>query len=83
MPCCPMWPDPRTESPSAPSRSKPCTSVGPILEGIGLNITAWSYSGALGVSLLACPVSVPLPWLIIDALHDALDELRTAVVNRD
>jgi hypothetical protein len=57
--------------------------VGPILEGIGLNITAWSYSGALGVSLLACPVSVPLPWLIIDALHDALDELRTAVVNRD
>ena len=58
-------------------------SVGPILEGIGLNITAWSYSGALGVSLLACPVSVPLPWLIIDALHDALDELRTAVMNRD
>ena len=54
-------------------------SVGPILEGIGLNITAWSYSGALGVSLLACPVSVPSPWLIIDALHAALDELRTAV----
>jgi WS/DGAT/MGAT family acyltransferase len=53
-------------------------SVGPILEGIGLNITAWSYSGALGVSLLACPVSVPNPWLIIDALHDELHELRTA-----
>ena len=58
-------------------------SVGPILEGIGLNITAWSYSGALGVSLLACPVSVPHPWSIIDALHDALDELRTAVADRD
>ncbi len=54
-------------------------SVGPILEGIGLNLTAWSYSGALGISLLACPASVRLPWLIIDALHDALDELRTAV----
>ena len=52
-------------------------SVGPILEGIGLNITAWSYSGALGVSLLGCPASVPRPWLIIDALHDALDDLRT------
>ncbi len=56
-------------------------SVGPILEGIGLNITAWSYSGALGVSLLACPASVPQPWLIIDALHDALDELRAAVAS--
>ena len=54
-------------------------SVGPILEGIGLNITAWSYAGALGVSVLACPASVPDPWLIIDALHDSLDELRTAV----
>jgi diacylglycerol O-acyltransferase len=54
-------------------------SVGPILEGIGLNITAWSYSGALGVSLLACPLSLPQPWLIIDALNDALDELRMAV----
>ena len=53
-------------------------SVGPILEGIGLNITAWSYSGGLDVSLLACPVSVPHPWLIIDALHDELVELRSA-----
>jgi WS/DGAT/MGAT family acyltransferase len=54
-------------------------SVGPILEGIGLNITAWSYSGALGVSVLACPLSLPRPWLLIDALHDALDELRLAL----
>jgi hypothetical protein len=54
-------------------------SVGPILEGIGLNITAWSYAGALGVSLLACPTSVPDPWLIIDALHDSLDQLRIEI----
>ncbi len=54
-------------------------SVGPILEGIGLNITAWSYEGALGVSLLACPTSVPDPWPIIDALSESLDELRTAI----
>jgi diacylglycerol O-acyltransferase len=54
-------------------------SVGPILEGIGLNITAWSYSGALGVSVLACPLSLPQPWLLIDALHDSLDELRMAM----
>jgi WS/DGAT/MGAT family acyltransferase len=58
-------------------------SVGPILEGIGLNITAWSYCGALAVSLLACPASVSLPWSIIDALHDSLDELSNAVMQRD
>ncbi len=54
-------------------------SVGPILEGIGLNITAWSYVDTLGVSLLGSPASVPDPWLIIDALHDSLRELRAAV----
>ena len=54
-------------------------SVGPILEGIGLNITAWSYEQTLGVSLLGCPVSVPDPWLIVDALHAALEELGDAI----
>ena len=54
-------------------------SVGPILEGIGLNITAWSYGDSLGVSVLGCPTSVPDPWSIIDALHDSLDELRIAI----
>ena len=54
-------------------------SVGPILEGIGLNITAWSYEQALGVSLLGSPVSVPDPWLIVDALHAALEELGDAI----
>jgi diacylglycerol O-acyltransferase len=54
-------------------------SVGPILEGIGLNITAWSYEDTLGVSVLGSPASVPDPWLIIDALHNSLDELRGAI----
>jgi len=54
-------------------------SVGPILEGIGLNITAWSYQDDLGVSLLGCPQSVPDPWVIADALHDSLDELKRSV----
>ncbi len=53
-------------------------SVGPILEGIGLNITAWSYAGALHVSVLGCPTSVPDPWLITDALHDSLADLKQA-----
>jgi diacylglycerol O-acyltransferase / wax synthase len=59
-------------------------SVGPILEGIGLNITAWSYVDRLYVSVLGCPASLPEPWTLIDDLTGASDELRTAVLgNRD
>ncbi len=50
-------------------------SSGPILEGIGLNITAWSYGDELFVSLLGCPASLPDPWLLaedIDAEMEAL-----------
>jgi WS/DGAT/MGAT family acyltransferase len=54
-------------------------SVGPILEGIGLNITAWSYGSDLGISVLGCPVTVADPWEIIDALHDSFNELLGAV----
>ncbi len=53
-------------------------SVGPILEGIGLNITAWSYNDALHVSVLGTPTSVPDPWVIATALHSALADLKRA-----
>ena len=53
-------------------------SVGPILEGIGINMTAWSYVDALHVSILGCPSSIPNPWAIIDALHESLAELSEA-----
>jgi diacylglycerol O-acyltransferase / wax synthase len=53
-------------------------SVGPILEGIGLNITAWSYVDHLYVSTLGCPTSLPDPWALIDDLHDACEELIDA-----
>lgn len=53
-------------------------SVGPILEGIGLNITAWSCAGSLHISVLGCPASVPDPWLIVDLLGASLAELKDA-----
>jgi WS/DGAT/MGAT family acyltransferase len=53
-------------------------SVGPILEGIGLNITAWSYADALHVSVLGCPTSVPDPWAIADLLQNSLEEIKRA-----
>jgi diacylglycerol O-acyltransferase / wax synthase len=56
-------------------------SVGPILEGIGCNMTAWSYEDELGVSIIGCPSSIPEPWVLVDHLHGALDELGRAVAN--
>jgi len=43
-------------------------SSGPILEGIGLNITAWSYVDTLYVSVLGCSASLPDPWQLVDDL---------------
>ena len=37
-------------------------SDGPILEGIGSNVTAVSYEDQLAVSLLGCPHCMPDPW---------------------
>ena len=54
-------------------------SVGPILEGIGCNVTAWSYGDDLGVSLIGCPSSLPDPWVLVGHLHGALGDLEKAV----
>jgi len=55
-------------------------SVGPILEGIGCNITAWSYAGNLYVSLLGCPRSLPDPWQLAVRLALSLEELKRGVL---
>jgi diacylglycerol O-acyltransferase len=52
-------------------------SVGPILEGVGLNITAWSYVDALNIGVLGCQASLPDPWALTEALEAELDELRS------
>jgi diacylglycerol O-acyltransferase len=51
-------------------------SVGPVLEGIGLNITAWSYQGELHVGILACRDLIPEPQRIADGLATELRALR-------
>jgi diacylglycerol O-acyltransferase len=53
-------------------------SMGPILEGIGLNITVWSYVDRLGFGLVACRETMPEIWDLADHLHDALAELVKA-----
>ena len=53
-------------------------SSGPILEGIGLNITAWSYLDSMHVSLLGCSRSLPDPWLLAEDIAADMEELTDA-----
>ncbi|MGH9139453.1 MAG: WS/DGAT/MGAT family O-acyltransferase [Acidimicrobiales bacterium] len=48
-------PGPREALYVAGGRLEGMWSVGPILEGVGLNITVWSYGDRLFAGLLACP----------------------------
>jgi diacylglycerol O-acyltransferase len=53
-------------------------SVGPIVEGVGLNITAWSYIDAVNFGLLSCPENMPDLWALAEDLPAALEELVQA-----
>jgi diacylglycerol O-acyltransferase len=54
-------------------------SVGPIVEGIGINITAWSYADTLAFTVLACRDAVPRAREVTDCLRWSLSELTGAV----
>lgn len=54
-------------------------SFGPILEGIGLNVTVWSYLGQLQFTVLACRAMVPDPFRLARAFAFALSELEACV----
>jgi WS/DGAT/MGAT family acyltransferase len=55
-------------------------SVGPVLEGIGLNVTVWSYVDRLAFGVIACRDAVPDAWELADAIRAAMEELGKAVV---
>ncbi|KAA1427666.1 wax ester/triacylglycerol synthase family O-acyltransferase [Nocardioides antri] len=50
-------------------------SVGPLVEGIGLNVTVWSYVDRMNFSLLACPDLLPDVEVLASYLRPALAEL--------
>ena len=56
-------------------------SMGPILEGIGLNITVWSYCGSLNFGIVSCRELMPDLWRLTDYIRDALEELKKAVAS--
>lgn len=68
-------PGPRTALSIADAGIVALYSMGPILEGIGLNVTVWSYVDSLNFGLVSCPELVPDLWALTDALGDELAEL--------
>jgi diacylglycerol O-acyltransferase len=62
----------------AGARLRRLYSVGPAVEGIGLNITGWSYCGELNLALIADANGIPDPHPITEALGPALADLKRA-----
>ncbi len=68
-------PGPRATATIAGATLADLFSVGPILEGIGLNVTVWSYVDRMNFSLLTCPDLLPDLAALTAELRPALDEL--------
>jgi len=52
--------------------------LGPIFDGVGLNITAVSSPDTLDIGLVACPDQLPDLWNLASGLRPALEELDAA-----
>lgn len=52
-------PGPREPATVGGARLRDLFSVGPLVDGIGLNVTVWSYVDRMNFSLLACPDLLP------------------------
>jgi len=53
-------------------------SIGQIFDGTGLNLTVWSYTDQLNLSVLACRELVPDVWELVEHFERSLDELLEA-----
>lgn len=66
---------PRQELSIGGARLTDIFSVGPLIEGIALNVTVWSYENRLAFSLLACPDTLADLPALAQHLQSALAEL--------
>jgi diacylglycerol O-acyltransferase len=71
-------PGPPTPLSIADARIVAIYSMGPILEGIGLNVTVWSYVDSLNFGVVSCPEFAP----DLDRLTDGLGDELAALVKR-
>lgn len=68
-------PGPRERAKIAGAQLADVFSVGPLTEGIGLNVTVWSYVDRMNFSLLACPDLLPDVEVLASLFPAALAEL--------
>lgn len=52
--------------------------LGPVVDGMGLNVTIMSYRGTMHWGITCCPEAVPRVWELAAGIPAALDELLTA-----
>jgi len=71
-------PGPRVPLYAGGARLVELYSVGPILEGIGVNVTVWSYLDDLFVGVIGCPETLPDPERLTAGITEALAELLAA-----
>ena len=57
-------------------------SIGPLLDGIGMNITVWSYAGKLNFSIMGCKKALPDIYKISDGIADAMLELQALAADQ-
>ena len=69
---------PREEIMLGDSRLVDLFSVGPILEGIGLNVTVWSYQDRVNITVISCPDLVPDLYPLVAEFGPALQDLLTS-----
>lgn len=68
-------PGPRESATVGGARLADLFSVGPLVDGIGLNVTVWSYVDRMNFSLLACPDLLPDVQVLASYFPAALAEL--------
>lgn len=71
-------PGPREPAAVGRARLADLFSVGPLVDGIGLNVTVWSYVDRMNFSLLACPDLLPDVQALASWFPAALAELDLA-----
>jgi WS/DGAT/MGAT family acyltransferase len=76
-------PGPREQLQAAENVVTDLYSVGPLLDGIGLNITVWSYAGNLNFCIMGCKKAMPDIHRISDGIEPALRELEQAAAVKD
>ena len=70
-------PGPRESLEVAGARIVDFYSAGPVLEGIGVNVTAWSYTDHMDIMVIACARALPEPRRVTDAMCRELARLSS------